>query len=230
MKLSTGSGKTVLGLVYAEMMRRKYKGEPVVYLCPTNQLVDQIVASGQAIGVSVSTFPSNARPYSALSGDSVLACTYDKLFIASSVFESWPIRPSAVIMDDVHAGAERVRKSFTVHVPSETFGALRKLLSPLCQKTDAATWAGIEKDDPSSTYEVPYWVWSQVYVEVARLLDSGKSKPPLLFEWGNIARYIELARCCISGAGAEIALQIPPVEDIPAYAGAIQSDVNPQAA
>lgn len=35
MKLSTGSGKTVLGLLYAEMMRRKYKGEPVVYLCPT---------------------------------------------------------------------------------------------------------------------------------------------------------------------------------------------------
>lgn len=27
MKLSTGSGKTVLGLVYAEMMRRKYKGD-----------------------------------------------------------------------------------------------------------------------------------------------------------------------------------------------------------
>ncbi len=220
MKLSTGSGKTVLGLVYAEMMRRRYKGDPVVYLCPTTQLVEQVVASGQAIGVSVSTFPKSGLPYGALSGDAVLACTYDKLFTANSVFESRSIRPSTIVMDDVHAGAERVRKYFTVQVPPDLFGTLRDLLRPLCEQSDAATWAGIAKDDPGSTYEVPYWVWSRVAGEVARLLDPDKDEPPLLFTWGNVARYIELARCCISGTGAEIALQIPPVEDVPAYAGA----------
>lgn len=220
MKLSTGSGKTVLGLVYAEMMRRKYKGDPVVYLCPTTQLVEQAVASGQAIGVSVATFPRSGLPFGALSGDAVLACTYDKLFTANSVFESRSIRPSTIIMDDVHAGADRVRKYFTVPVQDKVFDAVRKLLQPLCEQTDAATWAGIAKGDSGSTYEVPYWIWSRVSGEVARLLDSGKDEAPLLFTWGNIARYIELARCCISGTGAEIALHIPPVEDIPAYAGA----------
>lgn len=105
LKLSTGSGKTVLGLLYAEMMRRKYKGEPVVYLCPTNQLADQVVETGKLIGVKVSAFPSKGLPYDALSGDAVLACTYDRLFNANSVFENQSIRPSAVIMDDVHAGA-----------------------------------------------------------------------------------------------------------------------------
>lgn len=220
MKLSTGSGKTVLGLVYAEMMRRKYKGDPVIYLCPTKQLVEQVVTSGQAIGVSVTTFPKNGLPYGAMSGDAVLACTYDKLFTANSVFESKSIRPSTIIMDDVHAGADRVRKYFTASVPSDLFDALRKLLRPLCEQTDAATWAGIEKNDPSATYEVPYWIWSRVSGEVARLLEAGKNESSLLFTWSNIARYIELGRCCISGVGAEIALQIPPVEDVPAYAGA----------
>lgn len=220
MKLSTGSGKTVLGLVYAEMMRRKYKGDPVVFLCPTTQLVEQVVVSGQAIGVPVSTFPKSGLPYAALSGDAVLVCTYDKLFTANSVFESKSVRPSTIIMDDVHAGSDRVRKFFTVQVPPKYFGALQNLLRPLCEQTDAATWAGIGQGDPGATYEVPYWVWSQVSGEVARLLESGKDEPPLLFTWGNIARYIELARCCISGTGAEIALQIPPVEDVPAYAGA----------
>jgi len=52
-----------------------------------------------------------------------------------------------------------------------------------------------------------------------RWRDCWKSEQPLLFVWENIARYVELARCCISGTGAEIALQIPPVEDLPAYAG-----------
>lgn len=221
MKLSTGSGKTVLGLIYGEMMRRKYKGDPVVYLCPTTQLVEQVVTAGQNIGVQVSTFPKGAGlPYGAMSGDSVLACTYDKLFTANTVFESKSIRPSTIIMDDVHAGADRVRKFFTVQVPPDRFDAVRSLLRPLCEQTDGATWAGIVNNDPGSTYEVPYWVWMRVAPEVANLLDQAKGEPPLLFTWGNIARYIDLARCCISGASAEIALQIPPVEDVPAYAGA----------
>jgi hypothetical protein len=220
MKLSTGSGKTVLGLLYAEMMRRKYKGEPVTYLCPTTQLVEQVIETGRLIGVKVSTFPQKGLPFGALSGDAVLACTYDKLFTANSVFETRSIRPSAIIMDDVHAGADRIRKYFTVEVPQAVFGQLRALLAPLCEQTDAATWAGIMKNDPGSTYEVPYWVWSQVSTEVAKLLDPLKNQPPLLFTWENIARYVELARCCISGVTAEIALQIPPVEEVPAYIGA----------
>lgn len=220
MKLSTGSGKTVLGLVYAEMMRRKYKGDPVVYLCPTTQLVEQVVVSGQAVGVSVATFPRGSLPYAALSGEAVLACTYDKLFTANSVFESQSIRPSTIIMDDVHAGVSRAQKFFTVPVPPEFFESIRDLLRPLCEQTDSAMWADIARGDPGSIYEVPYWVWSRVSSEVAHLLEPGKDTAPLLFTWGNIARYIELARCCISGTGAEIALQIPPVEDVPAYAGA----------
>lgn len=220
MKLSTGAGKTVLGLLYAEMMRRKYKGEPVVYLCPTNQLADQVVEAGRLIGVKVSTFPKNGLPYNAMSGETVLACTYDKLFTANSVFESRSIRPSAIIMDDVHAGAERIRKFYTVVMPPTIFVQLRALLAPLCETTDAATWSDIMKGAAGSTYEVPYWVWAQVWPEVVKLVAPIQDQPPLLFTWGNIARYIELARCCISGVSAEIALHIPPVEEVAAYAGA----------
>lgn len=222
MKLSTGSGKTVVGLVYAEMMRRKYKGEPVVYLCPTKQLVDQVVASGQAIGVAVSTFGRAGLPYGALSGEAVLACTYDKLFTGGSVFDSRSIRPSAIVFDDIHAGTERIKKYFTVAVPSECYPQLRALLRPLCESTDAATWAGIGTNDAGATYEVPYWVWASVAKQVAAMLEveSRKEDSTLFFTWKNVARYIELARCCISGTAAEIALQIPPVEEVSAYEGA----------
>ena len=220
MKLSTGSGKTVVGLVYAEMMRRKYKGEPVVYLCPTKQLLEQVVASGKAIGIAVESFPESGLPYSALRGDCVLVCTYDRLFNAKSVFETKSIQPSAFIMDDVHAGVDRVRKYFTAPVPSQYFSDFLKLLRPLCEQTDRATWAGIDQRHAGSTYEVPYWIWSRVSGSVAELLDAGKNEDPLVFKWGNIVRYIELARCCISGTGAEIALHIPPVEDVQAYSNA----------
>ena len=85
LKVSTGAGKTVIGLVYADYMRRKYPGEPVLYLCPTRQLVEQVVQAGSTIGVHVDAFPDNGHPHAALEGKSVLACTYDRLVSATSV-------------------------------------------------------------------------------------------------------------------------------------------------
>jgi len=41
-QLPTGSGKTYVGLLIAEWRRRKF-GERAVYLCPTRQLVYQVV-------------------------------------------------------------------------------------------------------------------------------------------------------------------------------------------
>ncbi len=128
MKLSTGSGKTVVGLLFAERMRRKYKGEPVVYLCPTNQLVAQVVTTGQLIGVAVSTFSSAGLPYDALSGETVLACTYDRMFTAKTQFESKNIRPSTIILDDCHAGIERVKQCYTAVIPSNSFDQVRAIL------------------------------------------------------------------------------------------------------
>src|SRR5215467_8119372 len=42
LQLPTGSGKTLVGLLIGEWLRRKNQ-ERVVYLCPTIQLVNQVV-------------------------------------------------------------------------------------------------------------------------------------------------------------------------------------------
>ena len=42
LQLPTGSGKTLVGLLIAEWLLRKNR-ERVVYLCPTRQLVNQVV-------------------------------------------------------------------------------------------------------------------------------------------------------------------------------------------
>lgn len=219
-KLSTGSGKTVVGLVYAEMMRRRYKGEPVVYLCPTTQLVDQVVQTGNAIGVQVSTFPSGGMPFDALAGETVLACTYDRVFNAKTTFESRTIRPSCFVLDDVHAGIERVRGCYTAKVPDACYEQLRSILRPLCETTDPATWRGIDSNSTDDRYEVPYWVWGNIYKQVSVLLEKYKDEDELLFRWANISRYVELARVCISGQMVEISLPLAAVEENAAFSSA----------
>ncbi len=63
LQLPTGSGKTLVGLLIAEWRRRKYK-ERVVFLCPTRQLVHQVVNQAEEkYGLSVATFVGKQRDY-----------------------------------------------------------------------------------------------------------------------------------------------------------------------
>ena len=220
LKLSTGSGKTVVGLVYAEMMRRRYKGDPVIYLCPTTQLVSQVLTSANSIGVPATDFPHKGLPYDAFAGETVLICTYDRLFNARSTFENNAVRPSCIVMDDVHAGVERVRSCYTVKIPDECFEQFLSTVRPLCEATDPATWRGIESNSPDYRYEVPYWVWLNIYSHVANLLETYKEDKELLFRWGNISRYLEVARVCVTGNSAEISLPVAAVEEMASYSGA----------
>ncbi|MHC2274926.1 replicative superfamily II helicase [Bradyrhizobium diazoefficiens] len=56
LQLPTGSGKTLVGLLIGEWLRRKNR-ERVVFLCPTRQLVNQVVAQAEGqYGLSVHGF------------------------------------------------------------------------------------------------------------------------------------------------------------------------------
>jgi hypothetical protein len=222
LKVSTGSGKTVIGLLYAEFMRRRYPGELVLYVCPTTQLVDQIVQTGPYVGINVEAFAGSGIPHKALEGTSILACTYDRLFNARNTFANNGIVPSAIVFDDVHAGIDRVRHAYTAKVPNEAYAHIRAIFQPLCEETDPAIWRGIGNNEPDARYEVPFWIWQVQCAAVARILDDYRddNTEELFFCWANVSRYVEHARLCISGTEAELSLLIPAVEENPAYAGA----------
>ena len=221
-KLSTGSGKTVVGLVYAEMMRRRYKGEAAVYLCPTNQLVDQVVQTGTAIGVKVSTFPPKGPPFDAWAGETVLACTYDRLFNSRSTFVKHSVKPSRIVLDDVHAGIERVRGSYTTKLPGTLYDQVKQMLQPLCEATDPATWRAIDLKASDAWYEVPFWIWANVHKQVAALMAplEKDDKQDMFFTWGNMSRYAELCRVCISGKSIELSLPVAASEENASYSAA----------
>ena len=63
LELPTGSGKTLVGLLIAEWRRRKFQ-ERVVYLCPTRQLVNQVVEQAdEKYGLTVVGFTGSRRTY-----------------------------------------------------------------------------------------------------------------------------------------------------------------------
>src|SRR3990172_1629436 len=63
LQLPTGSGKTLVGLMIAEWRRRKFR-ERVVYLCPTRQLVNQVVEQAEEqYGLTVHGFAGRITGY-----------------------------------------------------------------------------------------------------------------------------------------------------------------------
>lgn len=216
LKVSTGSGKTVVGLVFAEFMRRRHPGEPVVYLCPTHQLVDQVLQGAAAIGVNAQAYPSDGMPLDGFAGKCVLVCTYDRLFNARSTFNSRKIIPSTLILDDVHAGTDRIRQKYTVNAPTAAYDRIRSIFHPICEASDPAIWRGITNNEHNARYEVPFWLWIPHAGTIAKLLDP-LSEDNALFDWGNIARYADYARLCISGVTAELSLPVASLEENTGY-------------
>lgn len=220
LKVSTGSGKTLVGLVYAESIRRRYPGEPVVYLCPTTQLIGQVLETAEKIGVPATTFTKDGFPFEAIEGKSVLVCTYDKLFTANDGFTKYNIQPAAIVMDDVHSGVERIKQKHTVTLPADAHGRVRNLFEATAINCDPAVWRGIQKGEGTAQFEVPFWLWQPQAPHVAAVLDQFGQERELRFSWPNIERYIEDARLCISGSAVELSVPVAPVEQKGAYASA----------
>ena len=78
-KLHTGGGKTLVALLMAQSLMNELGG-PVIYLTPTNQLVDQVIAKSKDYGVPAIRYVSG-QPIASefLDGKAVLIGNYNTL-------------------------------------------------------------------------------------------------------------------------------------------------------
>lgn len=115
-ELPTGSGKTLVGILIAEFRRRAY-GEKVLYLCPTKQLVNQVVElANTSYGVKCISFTGSHRFYTESdkfayrNGDTIAVSTYSSLFNIKPWFEE----PDLVILDDAHTSENYIASCWSL--------------------------------------------------------------------------------------------------------------------
>src|SRR5690606_27316830 len=118
LQLPTGSGKTLVGLLLAEWRRRRFQ-EKVVYLCPTTQLVNQVVEeANQQYGLAVDGFTGSASKYSPEakaaynSAERVAVTNYSSLFNTRPFFAN----PDVILLDDAHSAENYVAANWTVSI------------------------------------------------------------------------------------------------------------------
>lgn len=226
LKMATGAGKTLVALLHLHALGVSTR-EPVVYLCPTRQLVDQVIAEAQRAGVPAYAYPTDQpQPHpDCMSGRAVTVCTYSKLFNGHTTFNRFEVNitPRGIVLDDAHSGIDYIRSAFSLKITSldvrlaELYAALRDRIGPVAATYNKPEWDEIENGDPRALIEVPYWSWRRVAREVEDLISPFGGTAPLMFPWEFVKDGIDRCRCLISSNTIEITPVLPLVERVRAY-------------
>lgn len=217
LKLSTGSGKTAIGLLYLKYFGQKYE-EPVVFLVPNLQLAEQVAREASCLGLSFVFYGQGDRyvEHDAMKGEMVIISTYDKFFNGLNTFQTYGIHPCAIVFDDAHSGVDIVKKQFTLSGDGDCYTELYNLFNDTCKSYDQIEWMDLQNS--SSSFEIPYWIWSDKISDVVRILD--KYKENYKFAYPLVINDLVFCRCILSENRFEIATDVVNIKKNEPYAKA----------
>lgn len=226
-KLHTGGGKTLVGLLMAQSTLNELK-EPVLYLAPTNQLVNQTLEKAKSLGIPAVPYVIK-QPLSDefLNGKAIMIASYKALFNGFSKFGvrggRMPIKAGAVILDDAHVAFSVVRDSFTLEVTpnedNEKYDSLCTLFRYAFNEIDRlGTFDDVVSGLSNMVVEVPYWAWHDQIDAVREVLrnDGGKTD----FAWPLVRDNLHLCHALISKTAFTVTPVLPPVSSFPTFADA----------
>jgi hypothetical protein len=216
-KMNTGGGKTIVGLLILKSCLNEKKG-PAVYVVPDNYLIAQVQAEAKDIGIETTTNTEDPRY---LSGKSILIVNIHKLVNGRSVFgvgdEGVKLKIGSVIIDDAHACLDTVEQQFTMTIPAECqlYNDLKHLFSDALKSQSEAKFYEIEDGDASAYIQVPFWSWQNNVSRVTEILAKNKRDKNIEFSYPLIKDNITLANCVFSSRKIEISPHYIPIEVIP---------------
>ena len=119
LKMNTGSGKTVVGLMILQSCINEGKG-PAIYAVPDVFLVKQVLEEANRLGIQVT---DNKDDYRYINSNSILVTTIHCVVNGKSAFGmrqigNYPI--GSIIIDDVHACMDKINSQFMIRIESNT--------------------------------------------------------------------------------------------------------------
>lgn len=232
LQLPTGSGKTLVGLLLAEWRRRKNR-ERVVYLCPTRQLVNQVVEEASSkYGLSVEAFTGKIVSYSPeakaayQNADRIAVTTYSSLFNTNPFFTD----PEIIIVDDAHASENYIAKTWTLRISrfeeedailfKAVSDVLKGVLGDVNYRRLTGDWSSIDDVvwvDKVSTPQLAA-IADELHAAIGENIGEGEQRYP----WRMIGNHLKACQLYISSSEVLIRPLIPPTWDHAPFAGATQ--------
>ena len=180
LKLNTGGGKTLVGLLIAQSTLAEKDG-PVLFLCATNQLAQQTISHAQQFGIRAVPYVPGQDLYSDfLNGRAIMVASYQALFNGLSKFGTAGrgreiVRPAAIVLDDAHTAFSVVREQFSISIGRNQQTDLYQQFTQDFRYAfeeigKQGTFDDITEARDEGVLEVPYWSWTTRCQEIRQQL------------------------------------------------------------
>ncbi len=219
-KMNTGGGKTVVGLLCLQSALNE-NVKPAVYITPDNFLVNQVIQEAKALGISTT---ENEGDSDFLAGRAILVVNVWKLFNARSVFgvgqNKIPI--GCIVVDDAHACLGVVHGQFSIKAEAGTlvYDGLFNLFENDLDHQSPTGLLDLKANDSNIVMVVPYWAWQSHQKEVLELLHAQRASADLEWSWPLLSDCIPLCTCVFGSSQVEISPHFVPIDRIPSFANA----------
>lgn len=219
-KMNTGAGKTLVGLLmlYSKMQEHK---KPTVFLCPDNQLLNQVLDQSKNYNIPTAIIDEDRDfPESFLNADAVLVTTISRMFNGKNVFDRDKVVPIAIVIDDAHKCVEKVKDAFTVKIPDDhdLYSSFVNLFKNDLKRQSLGSYEAIISGAPHYYMKVPFWSWLENQDRITELLVQYiDEKETLLFKWNLLNNNLAQYEMYINARGIEISPMVSFSKNVVAY-------------
>lgn len=218
-KLHTGQGKTLIGLLMLQARLNAGQG-PAVYLCPNNFLIAQTCEQAEQFGIATCQADPEL-PEVFQNGEKILVTSVQKLFNGLTKFglKRKSMKVGSLLMDDAHACSDTIRDACKIRIPNDepAYAEIKTLFASELEQQGVGTFADIEHQKRDALLSVPYWSWLQSESEVAKILSSYADRQTVKYAWPLLRDILPHCQCVFSGASLEIEPYVPPLEMFGSY-------------
>ncbi len=212
-KLHTGQGKTLIGLLILQSKLNEGKG-PALYLCANPFLVRQTANQAKQFGIKAVSIGADL-PDEFLNSQRILITSVNRLFNGRSKFGlgSRSEHVGSIVLDDSHACVDAIREACMIKLASHhsAYMKLRSLFSEDLQAQGLGSYADMEAGKFEAFLPVPYWAWLERKFDVSQILSKSSDDDEIKFAWPLIKDSIDQCSCVISGRFLHIEPYAPPV-------------------
>ena len=208
LKMNTGSGKTVVGLIMLQSCLNEEKG-PAIYVVPDNYLVKQVIDEAKRLGISVT---ADKDDYNYSNSKAILVTSIQTIVNGHSYFgmrESGNYPIGSIIIDDVHACMDKIIDQFMIKIDAETdaYKELIAIFSSSLKDYNPKNYIDIiEMKDCRKNMLVPYWEWQRQQDNIYRILSkyNNSDNTAIYFGLPLIEGCLETCDCIITASSIDI--------------------------
>lgn len=226
LKLPTGEGKTLIGLLILQSKINQKKGS-ALFICPNKYLADQVKTQADEFGIQYCSISEGGLPEDFTNEEKILITHAHTLFNGRSSnfgIGNNSITVDNILLDDAHSCIEVIKSSCKFQIPrtSDCYSELLQLFSESLKSQGAGTFADINNNSHNAILAVPYWDWqakSDETVEILSKYNYNRDKG-VWFAWELIKNNLKNCFAVFSGNEIEISPYTLPINEFGAFSNA----------